>query len=110
MNTSNYAKNANNPNAVSIAGKSPEWFNGREYKKLAPRFWFFKKYKEDGDANYYTEKYVEEVLNKLNPQQVYNDLGKDAVLLCWENEDEFCHRHLVAYWLEQNLGIEIKEI
>lgn len=49
MFTSYFAKNANNKNAVSISGKCPEWYKGKEYKKLAPKFWFFAKYKADHD-------------------------------------------------------------
>jgi hypothetical protein len=109
MQTSYYSKNAKNPNAVSIAAKCPKWYKGREYKKLAPKYWFFKKYKEDGDEESYTKSYYKEVLNKLNPREVYNELGEDAVILCWEAPDKFCHRHIVAEWLSDNLVIEIKE-
>jgi uncharacterized protein (DUF488 family) len=110
MNTSSYFKQGNNKNAVSIAGKAPDWFVGREYKKLAPKYWFFKKYKEDGDTDFYIEQYYKEVLDKLDPQKVYEELGEDAVLLCWESYDKFCHRFLVADWLKEKLGIEIREI
>lgn len=96
--------------AVSIAGKSPAYYSGAEYKTLAPKFWFFEKYKRDGDKEFYTKQYYEEVLNKLDPEEVYNDLGQDAVLLCWERPGEFCHRHIVAEWLNNALDIEVKEI
>ena len=107
MQTSYYAKYKGG-NAVSIAGKCPTWYKGREYKKLAPNYWFFKKYKEDGDKEFYTKQYKKEILDKLDPQQVYEELGENAVLLCWEKSG-FCHRFLVARWLEDKLGIEIKE-
>lgn len=110
MNTSYYSKNANHPNAVSIAGKAPDWYKGREYKKLAPKYWFFKKYKEDGDAEFYEEAYYDEVLDQLDAQKVLDELGEDAVLLCWESSEKFCHRHLVANWLEDELGITIEEL
>ena len=110
MNTSYYSKNAKNPNAVSIAAKCPSWYEGREYKVLAPKYWFFKKYKEDGDEEFYVEQYYKEVLNKLDAQKVYEDLGEDAVILCWESSEKFCHRHIVAEWLEKELGIEVKEL
>ena len=110
MQTSYYSKNADNPNAVSIAAKCPAFYKGREYKKLAPKYWFFKKYKEDGDEDFYIEQYHKEVLNKLDPRQVYEELGADAVILCWEAPDKFCHRHIVADWLFDHIGIEIKEI
>lgn len=108
MQTSYYAK-YKGENAVSIAGKCPSWYKGREYKKLAPRYWFFAKYKQDGDKEFYTEQYQKEVLNKLDPKQVYEELGEDAVLLCWEKSGEFCHRRLVAEWLEHELGIKVEE-
>lgn len=54
--------------------------------------------------------YYEEVLSKLDPKTVYDELGEDAVIMCWESSEKFCHRHIVADWLEQQLGIKIKEI
>ena len=48
---------------VSICGKAPTWYRGAQYKKLAPKFWFFQKYKEDNDSDYYTEQYYKEVLD-----------------------------------------------
>ena len=110
MNTSYFAKSANKYHAVSIAGQAPLWFSGRCYKKLAPKISFFKKYKEDGDEAFYREQYQKEVLDKLNPQEVYKELGENAVLLCWEKSGDFCHRRLVAEWLMKHLGIEIMEL
>ena len=110
MNTSNYFKEGSNKNAVSIAGKAPSWYTGREYKKLAPKYWFFKKYKEDGDEEFYIEHYYKEVLDKLDPKEVFNEIGENSVILCWEPYNQFCHRHIVAEWLMKNLNIEIKEI
>ncbi len=110
MKTSYYAISGREPNAVSVAGKAPIWFLGRQYKKLAPKYWFFQKYKKDGDEEFYKEQYYKEVLDKLEPQKVYNELGKNAVLLCWEKKGKFCHRRLVAEWLEKALGITIEEL
>jgi hypothetical protein len=98
------------PLAVSIAGRTPVDFTGRVYKQLAPKFWFFKKYKLDGDTVFYTAQYRAEVLDMLDPKEVLRDLGEDAILLCYEKPGEFCHRHLVAKWLEDELGIEVKEL
>lgn len=111
MNTSYFAKYKNGENAVSIAGKCPEWFKGREYKKLAPKYYFFKAYK-DGDITEeeYTLCYYKEILDFLTPEKVYKELGENAVLLCWEKSGQFCHRRLVAEWLEKELGIEVKEL
>lgn len=99
-------------NAVSISRSTPKWYPNkiREYKKLAPSWDLLNKYKQDKDEEYYIEHYYKEVLNKLNPQQVYDELGENAVLLCWEKSSDFCHRHLVSEWLEKRLGIEVDEI
>jgi hypothetical protein len=110
MNTSYFIKSAGHPKAISIAGRAPKIFKGREYKILAPKIWFFQKYKLDGDVQFYTEQYQAEVLDPLDPKEVLRDLGEDAVLLCWEKPGEFCHRHLVAQWLKEKLNMEVTEL
>lgn len=108
MKTSYFAK-YKNADGISIAGKCPSWWTGDEYKILAPKYWFFQKYKEDHDAVFYTEQYYNLILNKLNPQEVYDKL-KDRVLLCYEKPGDFCHRRIVADWIETELGIIVPEI
>lgn len=54
------------------------------------------------------------ILNRLDPNKVLQAIdllagGKDCALLCYERPDEFCHRHLVAKWLNSNAGTKIKE-
>ena len=110
MRTSYFSKSGSHPEAVSIAAKAPVGYKGREYKRLAPKYWFFKKYKEDGDKEFYTIQYRKEVLDQLDAKQVLSDLGEDAVLLCWEGPSKFCHRRLVAEWLQEKLEITIQEI
>jgi len=109
MKTSYFSKSANNPRAVSIAGKAPSWFKGREYKQLAPNYWFFKKYKEDGDQDFYTKSFQKEILDNLDPHEVAKELGEEAILLCWERTGKFCHRHIVSKWFKEN-EIEIEEL
>lgn len=106
MRTSYFAKNGSHHAAVSIACSNPRGFKGKHYPKLAPPYWLVKKLKEDGDTKYYTEHYYKEVLDKLDPLTVYRELQKlatdEAILLCWEKDNGFCHRHLVADWLNKN--------
>jgi hypothetical protein len=45
----------------------------------------------------------------LNPVRVADEL-EGKVLLCWELPGQFCHRRLVAEWLEKNLLIEVPEL
>jgi len=92
------------PCLVSIAWKTPEWFKGRCYPALAPKSKMLKMGEEE-----YRQKY-RAILDRLNPRKVYEDLGQDAVLLCWEQPGEFCHRRLVAAWLEAALGVTVPEL
>ena len=98
---------------ISICGKAPDWYTGAQYKKLAPKYAFLMKYKEDGDAEYYDKCFQEQVLNPLDFDTVISELtslsqGKDIALICYERPDAFCHRQLVANWL-QEYGISCSE-
>jgi len=97
-------------NAVSISLSKPKWYQCREYKTLSPSWNLLNKYKQDKDEEYYIKHYYKEVLDKLDPKQVYDELGESAVLLCWEKSGEFCHRRIVSNWLKEKLGIEVDEI
>ncbi len=96
---------------VSIARYNRFW-EGKEYKKLAPP----KEIINIEDKILYEKLYYEKVLNKLNPKVVYDELGENAVLLCYEKWDDiragktFCHRRIVAEWLERELGINVQEL
>ena len=116
---------------IAICGKSPDWFNGIEYKKLAPKYSFFSEWKETKDDEYYVNCFNEQVLKPLNAENVieelYNSLSDDIkyflnicncqpwdnpnvhiALMCYEKPGDFCHRNLVAEWLNKN-GYEVKE-
>lgn len=111
MFTSYFAKKCNDPNAVSIALYSPKWYTGREYKKLAPPKDLLEGYKNGKiSVTEYKVRYYEEVLDLLNPQQVFDELGDNVILLCWEKSGEFCHRNLVSDWFKENLNIEVREM
>lgn len=92
---------------ISICGKAPDWYTGYQYKKLAPKYDFFMKWKETQDNDYYIDCFNKQVLNNLNVDEVLEELyklsnNKDIVLLCYETPDKFCHRHLVADWLNKS--------
>lgn len=103
---------------VSICGKAPDWYKGLQYKKLAPKYDFFMEWKNNHDNDYYIKCFQEQVLNKLNATDVILDLsrlcegfnvGEDNIaLICYEKPTDFCHRHLVANWLNRN-GVRCEE-
>ena len=112
--TSSFKLAGSDLRAVSIARYSP-WrgalaFKGKRYSALAPSVGLLKawKAKEISQAEY-TQRFYQETLSLLSPGLVFQELGEEAILLCWEDPGEFCHRRLVASWLEEALGINIPE-
>lgn len=98
---------------ISICGRAPDWYTGIQYKVLAPKFGFFQQWKLGHDTQYYKDHFYSEVLDKLNVGEVIKSLfnmseGKDVALTCYEKPTDFCHRHLVAEWLNDN-GYDCEE-
>lgn len=114
--TSYFAKLKSLPNniiPISICGKAPDWYKGLQYKRLAPKYDFFMKWKETHDNDYYIKCFNEQVLSKLDAHGVVTNLQSlgseyDICLICYEKPGDFCHRHLVADWLNKN-GFKCEE-
>lgn len=104
---------------VSIALKQPWFLKGQirmwGYSPLAPTSAILS-LKENPEE--YTKSYQKEILGKQDPAIVFQHLkqiAKEAkkdnvVLLCWEGIGKFCHRHIVAKWLNANYGLGVKEV
>ena len=95
--------------AISIARYSPRWYNGPRYTNVAPIGWML-----SGNCSHeeYLRKY-DEILSHLNANEVVNAIkaisqGRDVALCCYEKPGDFCHRHLLADWLNKN-GFNVKE-
>jgi hypothetical protein len=103
--TSNFAVAGKHPKAVCIAVGKPFWWKGRNYPALAPTREMLKMSSEDYLILY------NEILAKLDPEKVVEELGDGAVMLCWCNvaKGEKCHRRLVSGWLEREAGIVVPE-
>lgn len=99
---------------ISISAKAPNWWKGRQYKKLAPTYEILDFYHKTHNEEFYTIEYLGRVLCKLNPKDVLEELLSDIpegctiALVCYEKPGEFCHRHIVASWMRQ-YNIEVKE-
>ena len=92
---------------ISICGKAPDWYTGLQFKKLAPKYEFFKQWEQTHNNEFYIKCYNEQVLQPLNVNEIVKELtelgqGNDIALICYEKPTEFCHRHLVATWLRNN--------
>jgi uncharacterized protein (DUF488 family) len=108
MKTSNF-KSYKESNGIAICLYPPLNWKGDVYMELAPsKSTFFEKKANKIDEAEYEKRFYNETLSKLDPQKIYNKF-KDKVLLCWEPSGEFCHRRIVAKWIESNLGIEVPE-
>lgn len=90
-------------------------YEGECYPELAPKLSFWKvwhnnigKISEEENNRYYVQEYWNQVLSKLDPEKVFKELDY-SVLLCYESNTEFCHRHIVAAWFEILLGVKIPE-
>jgi hypothetical protein len=117
MNTSYYFSNKIKPeqNLIKISvshPKSIQWLqNVRIYRPFCPPWDLVQKYKnKEITENEYVEMYYSLILNFHDPLLVYKELGEDAILLCWEKPDIFCHRHIVAEWFKSHLNIDINEL
>lgn len=109
MRMSYFQKSGRHPDSVAISLGTPKWYTGKRYRKLAPPKDLIKEERVD----IFRAAYHEQVLSKLNPQTVYDELcalTPDPILLCWEGSDKYCHRQEVAKWLQDSLNIEIKEV
>ena len=111
MKTSNFAKSGRHPRAIAICQFPPPFYSGPRYSKLAPPKDLFKRLKAGKiDEKEYEKEYYRRVLFLLDPQEVYEELGENAILICYEREDRFCHRFLVSRWFKETLGLEVTEV
>lgn len=111
METSSFSLSGTDPRGISIARFPPRFsFKGPRYIDLAPSMSLLKAWKSHtiGEEEY-TDRFYQETLSRTTPERVLKDLGSEAVLLCYEKPGEFCHRRIVAKWLEDALGFAVPE-
>ncbi|PKO02891.1 MAG: hypothetical protein CVU43_05585 [Chloroflexi bacterium HGW-Chloroflexi-5] len=102
-------------NLVAVSNSYPRhlpWLKeARQYRKLCPGWSLVKGYKKHNISwPNYLEIYHEDILDKLDPETVYSDLGDNAIILCWEKPGKLCHRRLIADWLYDHLRIRVNEL
>ncbi len=137
LGTGNY-NDVRKGNTISITGDGGNaWgYYGFAYKKLAPRLVTYTPYAEKYEElltlredtsklkeyiefrkkieDEYIRSYYETRLKDLNIEELLttleNKFGNNIVLLCHEPIDEFCHRRLIADYIELETGIYIPEV
>ena len=124
LGTSNY-QNIKTGNTVSVTGDGGNaWgYFGPSYKKLAPKLQslkndvtklkeyieFRKKIEDEYMKSYYDIRLKNLDVNFLLAT-LYNKFGNNIILLCHEPIEEFCHRRLIADYIELKTGMYIPEI
>lgn len=122
-------ENAKSGNLVSITGDGGNaWgFYGNSYKKMSPRLYLWQYYdnnpdnlSEDELINWYIKEFYDLRLKDLDINEFLNTLkekfGEEIILLCHElpgikiNKEHFCHRRLLADYIELETGIVIPEL
>ena len=101
-----------NAKIISIARYAPIYFKGTCWDVLAPSKELLYQYKYSGiDEEEYTNQYLKE-LQQRNKEAVRQALWQledqygNVILCCYEKKNNFCHRHILAEWLD----IGIKEL
>ena len=125
--TSYFAKIRNFPNniiPISIARFQPKWLDKNIIicNELAPSIKCLTDYKETNNQGKYIKNYTEDILSKYKSEDIIKLLEsktkiKDVVnnpnihiaLCCYEKPTDFCHRHLLADFLEKE-NIMVKEL
>ena len=95
---------------VSIARWLPKWYNGISLKEVAPTPSMLK---DDITRDEYIKRY-NELLQKIDVNKFLETLkfftnGQPCALICYEKPNEFCHRHLLADYLNSKLNLNIEE-
>jgi hypothetical protein len=111
--TSNFSRYKMFDRPISISIYNPSFYKGETYDKLQPSKKLLFDYKNNKiNEQQYTRIYNAEVLQHLDPFEVYEELNPDFVnsaILCYESAGDFCHRRIVATWMALYTGIAIKE-
>lgn len=120
---------------VSISQWPPKGYEGLQCKDLAPTKDILMEYKNSNEddkvkESRYNERYINEVLGKLDLKQVLSNLQSQIdmdtldlletdkiwesknlhiALVCFEKSGDFCHRNLVAEKLKE-IGIPCREL
>lgn len=117
--TSYFARHAQHPNAIAICCILTSWvrdnagFRGEHRPELGPT-WEMVKQAKQGYMTHeqFAEQYIQTLHNRgFTPQSIVDRLPENAILLCYETPQDFCHRHVLTDWLKQHqVDAEIREL
>ncbi|MBR1884148.1 MAG: hypothetical protein IJ809_04320 [Clostridia bacterium] len=105
-------------NLISISGDRGKsaGFVGKVLPELAPKKEFWKVWRSNislipelENTRYYIKEYYKCVLSKVNIEDLLKN-EVDPILLCYERGKNFCHRHVVAEYIEIMYNTHVKDI
>jgi len=105
-------------NLISISGDKGRsiGFVGKAIPELAPKKSFWNQWKEnigkiseEENTRFYIQHYYDEVLSNVDVMDLLKD-EESPVLLCYEKGQQFCHRHVLAEYIQIIYGIVVKDV
>ena len=100
---------------VSISRFPPKGFKGYKCFEFAPPADLLRRFKNGLSQYQYSVKYRRVVLDNIDVHKVFENLavqacGRDIVLCCFEPAFDFCHRRLLAQYVQEVWGYSIEEL
>ncbi len=103
---------------ISISRIAPKWYDGYSAIELSPSAELLYDYKHNSmNVAQYTKEYFGELDKRVVDvylQQwkklVEKHKAKGVVLLCYEKPTDFCHRHLLADFLNKEYSMSVTEL
>lgn len=114
--TSYFANLKNLPSDVvpiSVCLYPPSWYDGIVFKKLAPSQQLLNRFKSKDVNIKDIEEYFKQI-NQYKQSDIVKELfslsnNKSIALVCYEKPLDFCHRHFIAKWLNDE-GYDVQEL
>ncbi len=115
--TGNYEEcKAGNLISISANRGRSVGYTGKCLMELAPKKVFWNVWKEnigkipeEENTMFYIREYYKQVLKGLDVLGLLKE-EQDPILLCYEKGDAFCHRHVVAEYIEIMYGIKVIDV
>lgn len=111
-------ENCKSGNLISISGDRGKkvGFTGKVISVLAPKLSFWKIWEENigkvdelENIKFYINEYYKQVLINIDIEKILSE-ELDPILLCYEDSNDFCHRHVLAEYIELKYGIKVFEV
>ncbi len=105
-------------NLISISGDKGKsiGFEGKSLTKLAPKRDFWNEWhnnigriSEEENTKFYIQEYYKQVLSQVDIEELLKD-EKDPILMCYERGQDFCHRHVLAEFINIRYGINVEDL